>query len=138
MKRNLIVTLSLVALSLLGATGSYAQQPVAKGDVPFAFAVSRKQLPAGCYKVTSLSATNTIEIRNCDDLSQAALAVGRNEYTRENGAKLVFHRIGSRYFLAQVRAADKAMILPASKAEKELLIAKSPTADNAEIVIAMN
>jgi hypothetical protein len=135
MKRNLIGTLSLVALSLLGATGSYAQ-PVAKADVPFAFAVGTKQLPAGCYQVISDTMAHAIQIRNCDG-SESALSLARRESTREAGAKLVFHRVGSQYFLRQVKAAETAMILPPSKQEKELLLANSSPKDNEEIVIAM-
>jgi hypothetical protein len=138
MKRNLIGTLSLVALSLLGATGSYAQ-PVAKADVPFAFTVGTKQLPAGCYQVASdLNITShVIQIRSCDS-SESVLSQARRESTSEDGAKLVFHRVGSRYFLRQVKTAETAMILPPSKQEKELLIANSSPKDNEEIVIAMN
>ena len=55
MKRNLITILSLVVMSLMfNATGAYAQS-FAKADVPFAFNVGTKQLPAGTYEVKVLS-----------------------------------------------------------------------------------
>ena len=51
MKRNLIGTLSLVALSLLlTATGAAAQSAV-QANVPFAFRVGTAQLPAGSYRI---------------------------------------------------------------------------------------
>lgn len=53
MKRNLISILSLVVMSLLlNATGAYAQS-YAKANVPFAFNVGAKQLPAGTYEIGS-------------------------------------------------------------------------------------
>ena len=67
MKRNLITILSLVVMSLmLNSTGAYAQyhpQSYAKANVPFTFNVGTAQLPAGCYRITTLYLG--ITIRNC-------------------------------------------------------------------------
>ena len=51
MKRNLISTVSIAALSLLiSSNGAYAQTP-ARADVPFAFNVGSTHMPAGAYKI---------------------------------------------------------------------------------------
>src|SRR5580692_12823987 len=67
MKRNLITILSLVVMSLLlNATAVYAQS-YAKAEVPFAFNVGAKQLPAGSYEIRVLGQSpNEIMIRNTE------------------------------------------------------------------------
>jgi hypothetical protein len=137
MKRNLIGTFSLVALSmLLNTTGAYAQ-PVTKADVPFAFQVGTKQLPAGCYKVTTPSQA-AIQIVNCNTSAAALSPIRRDSYS-DGRARLVFRHVGNQYFLTQVwgAAGNSGMILPASKPKKELLVASGPSNAGEEIVIAL-
>jgi hypothetical protein len=137
MKRNLIGISSLVALALLfTATGSQAQG-ISKADVPFAFQVGSKQLPAGCYQVISQLTANVIQIRNCDDASESALSQFRREFPRETASKLVFHHVGGQYFLTQVWGADQAMMIPTSKAEKQVLLASATPQRPEEIYIAL-
>ena len=137
MKRNLIGTLSLVVLSLLlNATGAYAQA-VAKGDVPFAFMVGKKQLPAGSYEITP-NGQSTIVIRN-GETGTAVLSVVRKDSPSKSSPKLVFHQLGSQYFLAQVWGAEgrAEMIIPTSPLEKELRIAQAPSNTVGQVVIAL-
>jgi len=117
MKRNLIGILTLVVMSLLSATGAYAQS-IVKADVPFAFSVGAAQLPAGTYKINATS-DNTIAIQNGQT---GALSSVRREYPRNTRAKLVFHHLGNQYFLAEIwRGSDsEGMVIGASKMEKEL------------------
>ena len=117
MKRNLIGILTLVVMSLLSATGAYAQSLV-KADVPFAFSVGSAQLPAGTYRINATS-DNTIAIQNGQT---SALSSVRREYPRNTRAKLVFHHLGNQYFLAEIwRGSDsEGMVIGRSKMEKEL------------------
>ena len=140
MKRNLIGTLSLVVLSLLlNTTGAYAQA-VAKADVPFAFTVGQKQLPAGSYGISG--GQSTIVIRN-GETGAGTLSVVRRDSYGKSSPKLVFHRLGSQYFLAQVWGAEGSggMIIPTSTLEKdlqkELRIAHAPSITVGEVVIAL-
>ena len=144
MKRNLIAVLSLVVMSLLlNATGAYAQS-YAKANVPFDFKVGSAQLPAGPYEITvSNTSSGSILIRN-DQTSAAAMSTARTETPRSTHAKLVFHKVGSQYFLAEIwRSSETAgMIVPTSKQEKEL--EKELQASNGhsggyeEVVVALN
>jgi len=142
MKRNLITILSLVVMSLtFNVTGAYAQS-FAKADVPFAFNVGTAQLPAGTYEVGVISpSANQILIRN-SETKAAALSIARRESTRTMDSKLVFHRIGTQYFLAEVwRGSDAGLIVPTSKHEqdlnKELRLAKAPSGSNGKVVVAL-
>jgi hypothetical protein len=143
MKRNLITILSLVVMSLLlNATGAYAQS-YAKADVPFAFNVGAKQLPAGTYEIRALGQSATeIMIRNTETTA-AAMSIARNEGPRDTESKLVFDRIGTQYFLTEVWKGFGAggMIVPTSKHEqelkRELQLAKGSAGSNEQVVVAL-
>ena len=144
MKRNLIGILSLVVLSvLISSTGALAQS-YAKADVPFAFTVGSAQLPAGTYEIRTVGSGNSsIAIQNRESNAAAMSNVGR-EQPRNASAKLVFHRVGNSYFLAEVWRSSSAegMILPTSKQEKELKkelqLAKGQAGGYEEVVVALN
>ncbi len=144
MKRNLIGILSLVVMTLLiSSTGAYAQS-YAKADVPFAFAVGSAQLPAGTYEIKVDNASSgAITIRN-GQTSDAAMSTARREHPKQTSAKLVFHRVGNSYFLAEVWKSSDAegMIVPTSKREKdlakELQLAKGPSGGYDEVIVALN
>ena len=138
MKRNLIGILSLVVMSMLAATGAYAQS--VRANVPFAFRVGSKQLPAGAYEIR-MTSDNAITIRNGQ--SRATLVMVRREDPRNSGNKLVFHHLGGEYFLAAIwRGADNGMAITPSKQEKnlekELQLASGQPQVGEEVLIALN
>jgi hypothetical protein len=143
MKRNLITILSLVVMSLMvSATSAYAQS-YAKANVPFAFNVGPKQLPAGPYqiKVTGRG-SNTIMIRNIQT-GEGALSVARYEAPASSEGKLVFNHVGSEYFLSQVwrESGSQGMSIPTSKRERqlteELQLAKDSKGGHEEVILAL-
>ena len=143
MKRNVITILSLMVLSLMfNATGAYAQS-YAKADVPFAFNVGAAQLPAGTYEIKTLGpGTNQIMIRNGEGTASVVSNARRNP-PRETEGKLVFHRVGNQYFLAEVwrGSEDAGLIVPTSKHEQELMkelqLAKGPSGGHEEVIEAL-
>jgi hypothetical protein len=142
MKRNLIGTLSLVALSLLRtATGAYAQSAV-QTYVPFAFNVGTAQLPAGSYKVKRAEFdTNYIMISNLKT-GTTTLSLFQPESPRNVSGELVFRHLGNQYFLSEIwggagGAGSMGMIIPASKQERELQVANSPSNAGNEVEIAL-
>jgi hypothetical protein len=140
MKRNLITILSLVVMSLMfNATGAYAQSYV-KADVPFAFNVGMAQLPAGTYQIRVVG-QNEIMIQNGGSKA-AALSSARRDPPRNTKSKLVFHRIGNQYFLAEVwKGSDGGLIVPTSKHEKDLMkelrLAKDSSGVHEEVIAAL-
>jgi hypothetical protein len=141
MKRNLITILSLVVGSLMfGATGSYAQS-YAQANVPFAFTVGQKQLPAGPYqfKVTG-QAENLIIIRNIET-GESVLSIVLYEAPRSTESKLVFDHVGNEYFLTQVwrESGSQGQSIPTSRREqeltKELLLTKN---SSEKVTVALN
>ena len=99
----LVVGLALAA-SVVSANAQSSQLITA--DIPFDFVVADKTFPSGKYTVTK--ATNDskgLNISSVDGKSSVSRlsnsVVGTNE-TR----KLVFHRYGQQYFLAEVWSSD--------------------------------
>jgi hypothetical protein len=141
MKRNLIGILSLVVMSMLvNATAAYAQSAV-RANVPFAFKVGPKQLPAGAYEITANN--GVVMIRNRETRT-GALTTVRREDPRHSGAVLVFHHLGKQYFLSGIwRGPDSSgMAIARSKQEKnlekELKLASGQSKVGEEIMIALN
>ena len=144
MKRNLIGILSLVAISLmLNAAGAYAQSMV-KANVPFEFKVGSAQLPAGPYEIKVDSASAAAIMVQNDQGKAGALSTARREPARDTQAKLVFHKVGNQYFLAEIWRSSQAegMILPTSneekELEKELQASNGPKGGYEEVVLALN
>jgi hypothetical protein len=143
MKRNLIGILSLVVLSVLVSATGAAAQCCAKADVPFAFSVGSAQLPAGTYEISPVGPGNSSILIQNHENSAAAMSTAGREQPRNASPKLVFHRVGNSYFLAEVWRSSTAegMIVPTSKQEKELekeIRASTGKGGYEEVVVALN
>ena len=98
--RSLLFALTV----LLMATAAQAQQTSLKANVPFDFVVADHDYPAGEYTLQSmLNSGLVIRIKNIREASPG-IALSSECSSREPSAttKLVFHRLGDRYFLYQV------------------------------------
>src|ERR1700730_10296117 len=107
MKKQLIkgftMVMAIMALSMVTAVVSAnGQSTSAKANVPFEFVVGSQNLPAGAYTVSSINSSGeALRINSADARSSAVrLTIPANGKT--DHAKLVFHRYGERYFLAEV------------------------------------
>ncbi|HEY5885878.1 MAG TPA: hypothetical protein VIT88_14405 [Pyrinomonadaceae bacterium] len=101
--RGITMLTMILAIAFVTAVVS-AQAQSAKtvvSNIPFEFAVGDQTLPAGKYRINrSLGNALTIQAR------EPAVVVNRltNEIQarKDKTARLVFHRYGNRYFLAEV------------------------------------
>jgi prolyl-tRNA synthetase len=133
MKPNSISYSSLLLLSLLlSATGAHAQS-AARANVPFAFKVGTKQMPAGTYTVMNETGTNIVMVHNVQT-GTSALAMGRLEAPTKKTNKLIFRRYGSQYFLTAILGSQgsQGLVFQTTKQEQKLQeVAKaSATSDN--------
>ena len=103
---------SLVVLAgVFSAAGALAQSNVVIANVPFAFSVENKVLPAGRYEVQQISSQQVpdgILIRNIDRPNYAALALvseGPSQAPNQvmTTVRLVFDNYSGQYFLREVR-----------------------------------
>jgi hypothetical protein len=125
-----IFAAAALALPLCAQVGN----PV-RVDIPFAFAVENTTAAPGTYVVTS-------------QFGSVVLLAGSRSYylqtspigpsTSPQGPKLVFHRYGNRYFLAQIWTGSRSGNFPMSRVERELTkTAAAAGQTQTEIVLAM-
>ena len=96
----LMLIAALTAASAATANGKSTKRLVVQ--VPFDFNVSDQAVPAGQYEVIIPSKTgDALSVRNRDGKGQTMILGRSAERGGKMIAKLVFHRYGSTYFLAQ-------------------------------------
>ena len=134
MKKQLFV---LLGLGLLVGMSAYAQTVNLKADVPFNFIIRGATLPAGEYTIQGLG-DGPIAVRgpnpkaNTIVLSQRCASINAVKQS-----KLVFHRYGDRYFLAQlwVAGSDSGRQLP--KSPREMEVARDYTVQDVVLLAAL-
>jgi hypothetical protein len=116
--KNILTKLmtSAVLLFTLGG-GLQAQTINMRATVPFAWQVKGMQMNSGEYLITRDAGSGVMRIQS-KTKSGACFLVSPDSGTNQT-ARLVFHRYGERYFLAEVHGAGLKVDLPATRAEKE-------------------
>jgi hypothetical protein len=123
MKTQLLRT-AVFVIGLLAVSAAVAQTK--PGDVivnvPFSFVAANHQMEPGRYIVTPQGSGVLRIFDPKDSKNQTFVTVHNVESRIPTNAKLVFHRYGESYFLAQVWTgnADTGREVPKSKAEKEV------------------
>ena len=137
MKRNRIGNFSLMALSLLFTTTSVFAQSPARADVPFAFNVGSKHLPAGTYEIKRADFDSNFVMVSNRNTGDTVLPLYQRETPGHLNRKLIFHHRGNQYFLAEIWGGEgnSGMALPATKAERQVEVASNPVTKNIEIAL---
>ena len=99
----LIVTLAL-ATAVISANAQSANNNKVVANVPFEFSVGYKSMPAGEYSVQTIASAGDGLLIQSTDGKISALRLSDTTQTSKDKphARLVFHRYGERYFLAEV------------------------------------
>lgn len=97
----------MLAVLLLFAAADIAAQTNQEllADIPFEFTVCTEQLPAGTYKVRSLTTANPHVMLVRSDESRSvimACAHAVQIQKRTTTGKLIFNRYGNKYFLSEL------------------------------------
>lgn len=134
MKRTMFGALTALVLALV-INVAFAQSKC-KADVPFAFAVDQTSMAAGQYSIIEISA-GVMQVRNDSTNASAAVIVQHEESLKPQHPRMVFHKYGDRYFLAEVwgGSGDSGMEFPAGKLEQEVRAAYRNTSPHAEEVV---
>lgn len=102
----LTLVVGLVLAAVVVSANGQSTSILVTADIPFDFIVGDKTLPSGEYTVRSAS-SNGLKISSRGEESSAMrlsnLAV---ETSKKRNARLVFHRYGQQYFLAEVWSGD--------------------------------
>jgi hypothetical protein len=136
MKRTLFGALTLLVVALAVSTG-FAQSKN-RADVPFAFSVGDNALPQGTYTLIEVS-DRVMRIRNEATNESVMIVAQYEEDTKPQAARLVFHKYGDRYFLAEAwtGAGGDGIEFPAGSLEKEIRTASAKTGGVTDVVIAL-
>ena len=125
MKMLLVVGLLIGIGNVTARAQGFIDDTAIEADVPHAFSVKDKTLPAGKYTVKRLDDTqpNVLEIRSADGRTAVvfeAESVQANQIP--SNAELVFDKVGDQYFLSKIWTTDSEIgyQLPKTKAEKAL------------------
>ena len=113
--------LAMAGVLVLNASAvSFAQTTDTVSNVPFTFNVGSAELPRDTYRITKASGhMSAYQIRG---LRAAAIMISPPDGpdAADPSPRLVFHRIGDKYFLREVRlTGNSGFTLPASRAEVE-------------------
>ena len=105
--RTLITICLLFTAATVFAQTTPSQQ-LMKVNIPFAFGVEDQSLPAGEYLVLTVTPERSIRIASVDGKHSAIVNDLPNYASQPSpNSRLVFHRYGNEYFLAQVWTAGQ-------------------------------
>jgi len=140
---GLMISFVLVA----GSTAAYGQGSKSQvADIPFQFQVGNETLPAGQYSVAANSSTGeTLRISSRSTNNTVfRLSSPLTRLDTASKGKLVFHQIGSEYFLAEVWSAGYANGRQLAKSGRERalehdksLIGKSNNQKPVDVIITL-
>ena len=125
MKRQLSLTIAIIIVGAAFAVNADAQTSAPqtmRADIPFAFNVGEKTLPAGVYTLSVINPSSdrrALQIRSRDGRFSAITqtSMSRGKYADE--ATLVFRRYGDRYFFAQIEIGADATTLVSARSRAE-------------------
>ena len=124
MKRRVLAATVALAVSIVAAGVCFAQPRVLEVNIPFAFEAGNKMLPAGQYQLESVpTGDGTLyRIRRMGGDAQSLVSsIAMTTGDRQTLPRLVFHKYGTTYFLAQIWNGDgRGRQLSESKQEKEV------------------
>ncbi len=131
---------ALIGLTLLlAAASAFAQTAVVKANVPFSFIVDKADFPAGEYTIQSLGTSGTaITIQSSDrKVIKVVMPNACESQKAQPNTKLVFHRYGDRYFLAQIWTAGNHLGRELPKSGREAEIAMDYPAQSVVVVATL-
>ena len=123
MKRNVFGALmTLIVAATIAAPVVHAQSSITlTANVPFAFSVNGSALPAGAYEIRDLGSRATV-IETKDGKTHVMGLYAPAGESKPGESKLVFHKVGNSYFLAEIwsSARGEGLAVPESNMEKEM------------------
>jgi hypothetical protein len=125
MRYKVFTATTLFGLLIVPLARAQWNQPV-RADIPFDFGVANMVLPAGNYQFTYSHGTRSVLIRSLNQNAAAMVILNSVQANRsqQGKAQLVFHRLGSTYFLWQLfhgHGAETGGEVPRSRSERDLI-----------------
>lgn len=140
MKITLCKVTGILVLAFLATTQAARAQEALVANIPFAFTAGQTTLPAGEYRVQKASFDSPeLLIRSAEGNGAIMVMTSAASASAPQAkSKLIFHRYGDRYFLAQVWRAgySQGRELPKSAKEKEQTLAAHNEAPEQVTIVA--
>src|ERR1700679_266179 len=101
--KNRVARLLSVGIALAAVAAVHAQDKTVKANVPFTFYMGSSLMPQGAYRVSEISNGALVRIVSVKTgAAQGAATLHVIGKTETEPARLVFHRYGEDYFLAEI------------------------------------
>jgi hypothetical protein len=137
--KNRVARLLSVGIALVAVAAVHAQDKTVKANVPFSFYMGSSLMPQGAYRVSEIS--NGAVVRIMSMQSKAAKAATTHTVTgkeESEPARLVFHRYGEDYFLAQIWDGHGSTGRALARSPREKELAHSGAAPLAMIQVSLH
>lgn len=123
---NRINRMLCIAIALTAATAAAYAQSSAKFNVPFGFQAGHKAMPAGTYRIDTSNENKIVWVSG----TRHTVALASYVLPSDNASlpRMVFHRYGNEFFLAQIWTGEAGSVMAPTAREKELANAGVPRA----------
>lgn len=128
-----IALVACVAFVTMAATPAHAQVLI-KADVPFSFSAGYGALPAGEYSIQRIGSNSTIMLSSGRRGVEIMMPLTWDQRTGVNTPKLVFHRYGDEYFLAEVWTSTDGTVRKLTVHPRERQLAKAGASPEVAVV----
>jgi hypothetical protein len=127
MKKSALTLVGALSLLLVAGSAFAQSNTEVRVNVPFDFVINKTTMPAGQYQIIKVGTegTDTIAVRGMNVKAVKMVNTNRDQASKSSDStKLVFHRLGDRYFLSQiwVEGSDRVRELPKSQLESEVAL----------------
>src|ERR1700678_1412034 len=100
---NRVARLLSVGIALATVAAVHAQDKTVAANVPFSFHMGSSLMPQGPYRISEISQGAVVWIRSMQSGAAKAVTVRNLAGKKQTEpARLVFHRYGNDYFLAEI------------------------------------
>ncbi len=126
------ISLVSILLILLVAALAYAQTPIVTANIPFAFTVENKTLPAGKYEFIPVDASRDMKILAADKKGEASFApiitrLASGMHTTPEDSHVVFDKVGDVLTLSEIwPVGEDGYLLHATKGKHEHRVVNVP------------
>lgn len=128
-----IALMACVAFVTVAATPAHAQALI-KANVPFSFSAGYGALPAGEYSIQRIGSNSTIMLSSGQRGVEILMPLTWDQRTDVNTPKLVFHRYGDEYFLAEVWTNTDSTVRKLAVHPRERQLAKAGVSPEVAVV----
>jgi hypothetical protein len=134
--KNLVTRILTAGIVMAGVVALHAQDKAVTANVPFNFYLNNKVMPKGVYRVSENSRGTIVSLKTTTAIQAITVSNVEGKSLVET-PRLVFHRYGDTYFLAQVWTGHNSMgsAIVRSSHEKELTASAATPGDT--VVVAL-